>query len=180
MRPLYRRHVLIALVAAAAGCAPAVNIKTDSDPSVQFDKYRTYTWVYSAVPTGMNPLLYQRVRDSIDRSLAARSYTQATPGQFAVAFTLGRRDKVVVTDFGPYAPFYGPYGFPRGYGMNNVDVRNVTDGSLAIDFYDVATHKPIWHAVATQEISANKVDQATIDKAVDAVLARFPPQPGTK
>ncbi len=59
----------------------------------------------------MNPLLFQRVQGSIDRSLAARGFQRAEPGDFAVAFTMGRRDRVEVTDFGTYGPYYRGWGW---------------------------------------------------------------------
>jgi hypothetical protein len=162
-----------------AACETTPTINSDYDPTVNFANYRTYSWVYGAPPQGMNPLTYERVRASIDRSLAARGYTQASLGDFAVAFTLGRRDSVRVTDFGPYGGFYPGWG--RGYRWgwapvyNQVDVRNVTEGSLAIDFYDTGTKHPIWHGTATQEVTPGRVDQKLIDQAVDGVLAKFPP-----
>lgn len=161
-----------------AGCASGPAVKVDADPSANISNYRTYSWAYQDPPRGMNPLAYQRVRESIDASLASRGYTQAQPGDFAIGFTLGARDKVEVTDFGPYAPFYPGYGrgFRGGWAApyNNVDVRNVTEGTLAIDIYDAATKKPVWHGVATQNIGSN-VTQQHIDTAVSSVLAKFPP-----
>ena len=175
------RHLFVIVTLAAAGCETTPNITTDSDPSADFSRYRTYNWVYTQVPQGMNPLVYERVRASIDRSLQARSYTPGDPGDFAVAFTLGRRDRVEVSDFGPYGGFYPGYGVGYRFGWarpySSVDVRNVTDGTLAIDIYDVTTRRPVWHGVATQQIDPNRVEQADIDAAIDQVLARFPPQP---
>ena len=177
------RGLLFASALLLAGCATTPNVGTDCDPTVNFAKYRTYSWVYTAPPQGMNPFLYDRVRASIDRVLAARGYTQASPGDFAVAFTLGRRDRVQVNDFGSYGAYYPGWGRGYRYGWapmyRDVEVRNVTDGSLAIDFYDTGTKRPIWHGVGTQEVTPGQVDQATIDKVTSAVIARFPPQPGT-
>lgn len=162
-----------------AGCASGPDVKVDADPSANFAGYRTYSWAYHDTPRGMNPLTYQRVRQSIDANLASRGYTQADPGDFAVGFTLGARDKVEVTDFGPYGPFYPGYGrrgFYGGWGMpySNVDVRNVTEGTLTIDIYDTGTKRPVWHGVATQEIGS-KVTEDQIDTAVSSVLAKFGP-----
>ena len=57
----------------------------------------------------------------------------------------------------------------------------MTDGSLAIDFYDTGTKHPIWHGTATKEVYPGRpVEQAVIDQAVDGVIARFPPQPGQR
>lgn len=173
------RKLLLASALLIAACETTPTINSDFDPSVNFAKYRTYSWVYGTTPEGMNPLTYERVRASIDRSLAARGYTQANPGDFAVAFTLGRRDTVRVTDYGPYGGFYPGWGYGYRWGWapvyNQVDVRNVTEGSLAIDFYDTATKRPIWHGTATQEVTPGRVNQALIDQAVDGVIARFPP-----
>lgn len=171
-----RRFFLIGLVAAMAACSSTPRIDTDHDPTADFSRYQTYSWAYTAAPSGMNPLLYERVRGSIDRSLAARGFTQQSPGDFAVAFTVGARDKVQVNDFGSYAPYYRGYRWGWG-GMGRVDVDQYTEGTLTIDVYDVATKQPVWHGVATQNISGTP-NQERIDAAIDLVLARFPPTPG--
>jgi hypothetical protein len=179
-----RKLILLAALALAA-CETTPTIRSDFDPSVNFAKYRTYSWIYQAPPHGMNPLIYERIRASIDRALMARGYTQANPGDFAVAFTVGRRDRVEVRDYGPYSGFYPGWGYGYRWGWaplyRQVDIRNVTDGSLAIDFYDAATKRPIWHGTATKEIRPGRpVPQAEIDQAVSAVITRFPPRPGLR
>lgn len=177
------RFALAAAALMVAGCATTADVKTDFDPTADFSRYRTYSWVYTQVPQGMNSLMYERVKASIDRALQARSFTQSANGDMAVAFTLGARDRVQVTDFGPYGPFYPGWG--RGYrfgwapAYRDVDVRNVTDGTLAVDIYDAGTKRPVWHGVATQEVSPGQVDQGQMDAAVDALIAKFPPAPRT-
>jgi len=168
-----------------SGCTTTPNVKTDYDPAVNFSQYRTYGWVYTATPSGMNPLSFQRIKDSIDRSLKTRYTEDAANADFAVDFTIGRKDSVEVNDMGPPV---GPYGFARpwawggaGWGWSNVDVRNVTEGTVVIDFYDVKTKKPIWHGIVTKEVDPNRTPtQEEIDTAVAAVLAKFPPVPGSK
>lgn len=162
------------------GCATGPTVQVDSDPSADVSRYRTYSWAFSGTPRGMNPLTYQRVKQSIDANLTSRGYSQASPGDFAVGFTLGARDKVEVDDFGPYGAGYGRgWGWGRGVGYSNVEVRNVTEGSLTIDIYDTGTKQPVWHGVASQEVGSSAVTQEQIDVAVNAVLAKFgtPPAP---
>lgn len=179
-----RRGLLAIVVAAAlAGCESTPAITTDSDPQADFSGYRTYTWAFQNPPQNMSPLAYERTRASIDRELAARGFTQGDPGDFAVAFTLGRRDRVEVTDFGPYGAYYYPgYRYRWGWGYpaySNVDVRNVTDGTLVIDIYDVATRRPVWHGMASKTFgSTATIEQSVIDGAVTAVLNEFPPAQG--
>lgn len=177
-RPLLAaaRLTLLGAALALGSCASTPTVNTDHDATADFSRYHSYVWVYTGTPQGMNPLMFERVRASIDRSLAARGFRQDPNGDFAIAFTVGRRDSVEVTDFGSYGPYYRHWG----PGFRDVEVRNVTDGTLVIDIYDAATKKPVWHGTATQQINPDKVDPATIDVAVDSVLSRFPPQPGQK
>ncbi|WP_380874519.1 hypothetical protein ACFB49_48490 [Sphingomonas sp. DBB INV C78] len=173
-----KRSLILAALVALAACESTPRINYDSDPAADFSQYRTYTWIFTGVPQGMNPLLFQRVKASIDRSLAARGYTQTAQADFAVAFTVGARDRVEVTDYGSYGAFYPRFGYGYGWGGNrDVDVRNVTDGTLVIDIYDTRTRKPVWHGTATKEINRNKPDPTLVDTAVDATLANFPPPP---
>lgn len=172
----------LALAAAAVfvtSCATTPDVKTDFDPVADFSRYRSYSWIYTQVPQGMNPLTFQRVKESIDRSLQARSFTQSPNGDFAIAFTMGARDRVEVTDFGPYGAFYPGWGRAYRFGWapvyRDIDVRNVTDGTLAVDIYDAGTKRPVWHGVATQEIGSAQAKQEQLDAAVDALLAKFPP-----
>lgn len=180
-----RINPLLAAVVFVGGCASTPNIKTDYDPAANFSQYRTYGWVYTQTPAGMNPLVFQRIKDSIDRGLKTRFTEAASNADFAVDFTIGRKDSVQVNDLGPVGPYgglYRPWAWGgAGWGWSNIDVQNVTSGTLVIDFYDTKTKKPIWHGIATKDVNPNKTPtQEEIDAAVDAVLAKFPPQPGSK
>jgi hypothetical protein len=165
-------------------CATTPDVRTDFDPATNFSTYRTYSWVFTQIPEGMNPFVFQRVHDSIDRALQARGYTQTDAGDFAVAFTLGSRDKVRVSDYGPYGGFYPGWGWGWSWGgwwpqYRSIDVRNVTEGTLALDFYDARTRRPIWHADASKEITPGHINQKELDADIDTVIGRFPPQSST-
>ena len=64
----------------------------------------------------------------------------------------------------------GPY-------YQNIDVREFTQGRLAIDIFDVKQKQPVWHGHATKSISSSdqKNAEALINKAVAAILKDFPP-----
>lgn len=158
-----------------AACTATPQINFDADPQADFARLRTYSWAYSSAPQGTNPLLSQRVRTSIDNALAARGYTQAQPGDFAIGFTLGARNRVEVSSLGTYGPYFRPWGGWGGAGFSQVDVRNITDGTLTIDIYDTSSKAPIWHGTATQQVTTDRISQETVDSVVSAVLANFPP-----
>jgi hypothetical protein len=164
-------------------------VTTDFDPSVPLTTYRTYTWLPSEAPRGMNPLMFRRVKDSIDRSLAARGYGQANPGDFAITFTIGERDRIQTDDYGygwggwggmGYGGWGGWGGWGWGPAYPSVDVYTVTERSIIIDVYDGRTHQPACHGVVRRDSFSDRVDYARLDQAVDKVLAQFPPHPGPK
>lgn len=168
------------------------NVQTDFDPSIPIASYRTYSWLPSEAPRGMNPLMFQRVRASIDRSLAARGYTQANPGDFAITFTIGERDRIESDDgYGWAGPGWGGWGWGGwgGWGWGGwggwgypyyPNIYSVTQRSIIIDVYDGKTHQPAWHGVVSRDSYSDRPDYARLDQAVDKVLAHFPPQPGTR
>jgi hypothetical protein len=166
---------ILVTLGALAACATGPLVKTDADPSADFSKYHSYVWIYQAAPQGMNPLVYERIHTAIDRQLAAQGFTQGQPGDFAVAFTVGKRDKTTISSYGPYSGYFGGFGYRGPYGWgSHYDTYQTTEGSLVIDIYDVGAKKPIWHGLASQNISA-PVNQEQINSAVAAVLAKFPP-----
>ncbi|WP_225207218.1 DUF4136 domain-containing protein [Novosphingobium huizhouense] len=177
--PPSRRFALL-LVFGLAACATTPRVATDYDPSANFAGYHTYAWARTETPRGQNPLVYERVRSSIDAALAAKGFARSATPDFAVDVTLGARDRVETTDLGAYGPYYPGYGAGYRWGWAHAypttEIRTVTDGTMAIDIYDATTHRPVWHGSATKQIDGRVVDQALIDQAVTAALAKFPPQ----
>jgi len=190
---MYGRTAMRALPLAAAlslsACAYGPTVRTDFDPAANFQTYRTYSWIETGVPQGMNPLMFSRVRASIDQALAARGYTQSPKGDFAIAFTIGEKDRTEVYDYGP---FYGGVGWGGwggwgccgwggwggfGYPYSNLDVDTYTERSVVIDIYDGPSHRPVWHGVGANREYRDRVDYVKLDNAIAAALAKFPPQP---
>ena len=187
------RALALAAALLVSACAYGPTVSTDFDPSANFHAYRTYSWIDTAVPQGMNPLMFARVRASIDQALAARGYTQASPGDFAISFTIGERDRLQVHDYGPYYPHwgwghgwggwggwgwggYGGYG-GWGYPYSSIDIDQYTERSVAIDIYDARSRRPIWHGVGSDREYRDRIDYVKLDRAVVAALSNFPPQP---
>jgi hypothetical protein len=164
-------------------------VQTDFDPAAPFAAYRTYSWLPVETPRGMNPIMFRRVKASIDRSLSARGYTQAEPGDFAISFTLDEDKRTEVNDYswGGAWGGWGWGGWRSGWGCcwgtgwgpfyPAIDVYTVRERSIIIDIYDGKTRSPAWHGVVTRDSYSRRYDTARLDKAVDEVLAQFPPQP---
>lgn len=175
---------LILPCALAVSCV-AMRAGSDYYSSADFSGYREYVWMdESAVIQArsgrieISPLTVRRVRDAIERELAAKNFTQVDArdqADFAVSFTVGARDMISVDD---YPEFYrGQWRWRPPYYWPNVDVSMYTEGTLAIDVFDNATREPVWHGWARKRITGADVEdpEATIDNAVDAIFAEFPP-----
>ena len=188
------RHslALSAAVVLLAACAAGFQATHDHDPSVNFSGYKTYAWIsehpmqVGAVSRVPNPLLERRVMSSIESALAAKGYSrvaQPIAADFVVAFTVGSRDEIRVDSYPAMAGgaswgHPGHYRWGGAYYGTETRVRQYTKGTLAVDIFDVAQRRPVWHGIAEKKISdADREDAVnTINAAVGAILAGFPPQ----
>ncbi len=197
-----RRACLILMALASLGlaaCASTFEASYDSDPQQDFNGYKTYGWISEnpmiqgntdRVP---NPLLQPKIMSALEAGMATKGYTRiddVEAADFAVSFTVGSREEIRVDSYPSTYAGYGRAGYPgwggsyygygMGYGMaTETRVRQTTKGMLGLDIFDVEGRKPVFHSVATKTISDSdrkKLDE-TIQAAVDAVLAAFPPPP---
>jgi hypothetical protein len=175
------------VLAAAAGCA-TVRVGSDYDRSASFGHYHTFTMMQREHRGARNPLVVSRAQDAITQELTRKGYQPAsTPenADFTVDFTIGSRER---TDINTYpAPYAGAgwagWGWGGGgwwggpYWGDQIDVRQVREGTLSIDVFDARTHRPVWHGWATKELTRSDIEQSEqpIRKAVAAILAKFPP-----
>jgi hypothetical protein len=132
-----------------------------------------------------NPLLESRIMDSVAVALQAKGYTKIDDSEaadFVVAFTVGSREEIKVDSYPSMSAGYGYPGRWGGayyggyYGGSQTTVRQYTKGMLAIDVFDIKTHKPVWHGSATKSIndSDRKNLDATINDAVGAIIDGYP------
>jgi hypothetical protein len=165
-----------------AGCE-TISAHSDYDRSNDFSRYGTFAFISDrplvSAPPEVNPLLEGHIVRAVTASLSAKGMRlvgDPAKADFVVAFTLGAREKVQVTSTPYPAGFRGPYGWGMGY-YNDVDVRQYTEGRLAIDVFDMTSKRPVWHGYATKSVtSGDRANpQPLIQKAVDAILADFPP-----
>jgi hypothetical protein len=195
-RPVAPRHslrvlsaaLLLSLVAACSSNPPVV----DYDPSANFGAYKDFAFISEHplmrapdTPPG-SPLLEGRLMRITQSNLEAKGFRlvdDPEAADFTVGFTVGARDKIRVNSYPePYRPYYGGWGWGAPYyggygGGSNVDVQQYTEGTLAIDIYDVAEHDPVWHGVATKRITdkMRRNPDESLTEIVTEILQRFPP-----
>lgn len=189
MNIAYRCAALMACVLAAS-CQTTLRPTTDFDDSVDFSSYQTFSWIdthplVSATQRQLSPLIEQRLmndtREELTRS-GLRFVDDPLDADLVVAFTIGSREGVRITSYPTTSMRRGPRGRPAyrwgGYwNTSNVVARQYTEGQLAIDLFDVAEARPVWHGTVSRQITRRDRAEpdATIQAAVAAILAKFPP-----
>ena len=174
----------LTLVLGLAGCE-TLRVGSDYDRTADFASYHSFIWLPREDYGVSNPLVVERARDAIQARLEQKGYTLASDPEyadFAVDFTIGARERTDIRAYpAPYSGawyWYGPHWWGYPYWGTGVDVYRYREGVLAIDVFDAKTHRPIWHGWAKKPLTRRDMEQSgqSIREAVDAVLARFPPE----
>ena len=179
LRGLLGPAVLLALV---AGCAAPVHYEYNPAP---YASWHSFAWKAPAPGTVRNPILDSgilatRVAEAVKSTLAGKGYTEvAAPANadfLATYHTALRESQQPGSSFG-FA--YGTFG--PGYNTVFVDTgpnRRMQEGSLILDVIDAGTHKLVWRGWVTRDLEQNQYSATAVNRAVQRILARFPPQEG--
>jgi hypothetical protein len=179
------RWLGVCLAVTLAACA-TMQVGSDYDRSASFSGYHTFAMMQREHHgTARNPLVVTRTDDAIRQALQQRGYSftnDPASADFVVDFTIGSEER---TDINAYPGPYGGAGWGYagrgwwggGYWGSDLDVRQYREGTLSVDMFDARTHRPVWHGWAKKELTRRDIEQSEepIRKAVDAILARFPP-----
>jgi hypothetical protein len=169
-------RLLLVGVFALAACTTTPHVTSDYDKSTQFSNFHKFTLIVRPHPSmHSSALVEQRTYDVIQQALTAKGFTYVpdlAQADLAVDFSVGAQDRLDVTS---YPRYVGPLG-PAGW-SNQVDVHQYREGTLAIDVFDLQSHRAVWHGSAQKELSQSEMEHSEepIREAVTAVLANFPP-----
>lgn len=168
-----------------AACASSPTVYTDADPGVNFNSFRSYTWLATAQDAP--PLVQQRIVSDVDAQLQAKGWKRLPSGQAAdvgIAAHVTTQQKQTLDTFydGPnwggwgWRYGYGYGGWGGGMGMSTTTVDTYEVGTLILDMFNNQTKKAIWRGTATGTIpnSPQQLDQG-IKEGIDKMFADFPP-----
>jgi hypothetical protein len=181
-----RTGISVVLLGLLAACATTLPVRTDFDKQTNFSVYHTYSWVGDnpmIIAAGDNPeispLTRSRIMTAIENELQGKGYTRAAvrdKADFAVAFTVGTRDRIDINAYP--AAYRGSWYWSHSYWDYEIRSQTYQEGMLAIDIFDQRTHQPVWHGFTHKRITGSDRDnpEPIIQKAVAAILAKFPPK----
>lgn len=197
---------------ALAGCSTTASFNSDYDELQDFSNYKTFAWADESPmttygKTRIPPTAEPKISRQIRAELESKGYTYVADKEradFAVAFSIGTRVGQEVVQSPTY--FYGnsanwrwgrgyypsaARAYPRAayparvtaYPATVSTVESYTEGTLAIDIFDVERKSPVWHGAGVKTLSRSEErgqnilsDPAKIREGVASILADFPPE----
>lgn len=179
----------VGLTLALGGCSSSSPIESayDYNRQVDFTGYRTYAFIsenpmsVSQAQGAVNPMLQGRLMESIRIAMNAKGYSEVQDveaADMAIGFTVGSRDQIKVDTYpSSFQTGYSRRGYYYGYNYGTeTRVRQYTEGQLAVDVFDVASHTPAFHGVASKKISDSdrKNQQEVLNAIATEALSGFP------
>lgn len=164
----------------------AQKVATNYDSNVDFSTYKTYKWVDIQGATYPNQLEDMQIRNAIDSTLKMKGFTKVDndSANLFVGYQLSMSQQKQWNAFNTGGGAWGWGGGGMG-GMGSVSATSSTieDGTLAVDLYDPSMKQLVWQSTATKQLnpSSNQAKNlSNLQKAVNKMFDKYPPQPGKK
>jgi len=164
-----------------AGCASPV--KTDYKTGTDFSRYKTFALMplpqrASAEDPGLVLRLAQPARDAVVSQLTAKGFSEAPTNTADLVVNLRGQSlpRVEVNDYGftyPAMTRYGTYTVVRN---PHTTVSTYNERTLIIEMLDNHSKELVWVGWTKKE-SSKQVTPEVLQKAIQEILAEFPPPP---
>ena len=177
---LLRRMLLIGVLALlTTGCTSAPRITTNTNPTTDFASFDTYNFMPvlgTDRPNGMQTPLSAMLMSAMSREMSSRGYQRSDNPDLLINFFVNTEERMEVSQVPSPSTFHG-YRFNRyaTWGSYRTEVRQYTQGTLAIDLVDARQNVLAWEGVAQQRLdrSAQQITQELVDDVVRQLMAEF-------
>ena len=150
------------------GCA-TTHVKTDQDPRVNLENYRSFDVktgqvFVNGVPDRRDTLVRDRVEAALTRELTQKGLAENPQSPDLIAtYTAGARDIVELDDW-------------YGVGYGGPWAEEYTESTLLIDLIDPKTNKLVWRSIVKMDDEDDLRNSKKVASAVDKALKKFPPE----
>ena len=178
------KWILLAAISAIATNCYAQKVAVGYDKSIDFSKYKTYTWAQPAMPP-VRPVLFETVCGRTEVELQSKGLTKLLKdGELTLIPSGGIGFGFAGEASTPYSPTYGGappvlnatmWTGPTGTSSAGV---YVTEGTFMLTFVDRATNTVVWSGSVRQNLDIEKKNKSLelANKAVTKLLHKFPPK----
>lgn len=164
-----------------ASCS-SLRITSDYDAEVDFSKYRTFAFSKKEIDKAdASDLDKKRILKAIERELLAKGFTKSNTPDILIGIFTKSQQQVNVNNMG--------WGWGLGWGWgwnpwmfggmnNNININQVTEGTLFIDFIDRESDQLVWQGIGRGALRLQSMKQKTerIQQFVKGILSRYPPK----
>ena len=173
------RALATAFFALATAATPllAQTVTIDYDHTVNFLKFKTYTWQKIHAT---DPSVEDHINIALKRDMEGRYMTEVTSGgDVTITAVEATQDKAEFTSFydslGTFA--WQHISGATGFLDPGTSLQDVPLDTLIIDIYNPTTHQLLWRGAVTEPVakSEDKNDR-TIDHAVTLLIGKYPPK----
>ena len=180
----YSKLIILLVCVLLLACS-SVRVSQDYDPTKNIQGLKTYAWKSETQePTGDfrvdNPLLDARIRDAVDRNLAALGFKKISDGKpdFLVAYQYVIQRKIESDRVSTGVGFgFGTWGSRGGVGISTgSSVSEFDEGLMAIDFLDVGKGALLWRGSGSRRVNQHEDPARTtqkINEMVDKIMAQL-------
>jgi len=178
MRGLAPLLGILALLGASGPACNTMNVRYDYEPGANYSSFHTFDWMApkAARTEGEdNPILDRRVRQAVEKELAARGFRPertASPDFLVTCRPLWRNRHVYTSQS------MGWGGRHAGFRTRMGEVHTWKEGSLILEIVDTRTRELVWRAVgegALTDLGSPEDAEEQVARAVRRMLERFPP-----
>jgi len=155
----------------------SVRVNVDYDKKVNFENYKTYAFLKSAVDkVEISDLDKKRILHSIEDAIVTKGFTKSETPDILVSIFTKENQRVDVyqnSSFGWGTGWgYSPY---MGLGFNSTYIT--PEGTLYIDLIDAKTKELVWQGEGNGYLTKNSQEKdARIKEFVDKILSQYPPE----
>ena len=186
--------VIAAFIAmTAVGCAATAHV--EKDDSVNFRKYKTYSWVSeqekSLKDRNSNNLVDRHIKAAVVKELQKNGWIESKDNpevlvDYNIMVENSTKEQSNPVYSRPYSRyFYNPvsrritsFYYPSqmlGYDRNEIPFK---EGTITIHLIDNSTNKLIWQGWASNEVNSRNLTSKEINSGVRAILKKFNPSEG--
>jgi hypothetical protein len=169
----FRKMLAIPLFAIALTTAAfADHVKVDYDHGANFNQVKTYSW--SKVKTA-NSIWDDRVKDAIDKELAAKGWTQVSSGGNVALVAIEKTS--VHQQYNTFYDGFGGWRWGGGLGDSTTTVDNYRVGTLVVSMFEGNSKQLIWRGTSSSDLSGNpEKNTKKLDKDDQKMFKDFPPR----
>jgi hypothetical protein len=167
LRVVFNSGILLMLSSIAV---MAQSVQTDYDRSFNLAKLKTYGFFELSRkpgdPLAESPLNDRRIHTALDSELRANGFGPSSQPDFLIAYYVTTKQGLDIQD-NRYG--IGPWGWDR---WGNINVKQVTEGTLMVIFLDPATRQEVWVGMASGTITPKNLDK-DVNKSITKLMRQF-------